>query len=249
MAANEVMDAEPTPPDAHGDVEALTVIKPTPLPVFTGHQMSQAITAYRELQRALDQSMPDQIMDIQGKKFRKKGYWRSVATAFNLRVECVKEERVTRDPTADAGPDWGWLVTYRATAPHGRFADGDGACFASEKNRGRMSATEHNVRSHANTRAYNRAVSNLVAFGEVSAEEVDRGSESQSRSSTARQVQGSAYISDPQANRLQAIARSVGWQSGEVERWLLKEHQIDALTKIPRSKYDAICKQVEQGAL
>jgi hypothetical protein len=35
-------------------------------------------------------------------------------------------------------------------------------------------ATEHNVRSHAHTRAYNRAISNLVGFGEVSAEEVDR---------------------------------------------------------------------------
>ena len=37
-----------------------------------------------------------------------------------------------------------------------------------------MRATEHNVRSHAHTRAYARAVSNLVGFGEVSAEEVDR---------------------------------------------------------------------------
>jgi hypothetical protein len=36
-------------------------------------------------------------------------------------------------------------------------------------------ATEHNIRSHAHTRAFNRAVSNLVGFGEVSAEEVERG--------------------------------------------------------------------------
>jgi hypothetical protein len=36
-----------------------------------------------------------------------------------------------------------------------------------------MRATEHNVRSHAHTRAFNRAVSNLVGFGEVSAEEVE----------------------------------------------------------------------------
>jgi hypothetical protein len=35
-------------------------------------------------------------------------------------------------------------------------------------------ATDHNVRSHAHTRAFNRAVSNLVGFGEVSAEEVER---------------------------------------------------------------------------
>jgi hypothetical protein len=35
-------------------------------------------------------------------------------------------------------------------------------------------ATEHNVRGHASTRAFNRAVSDLVGFGEVSAEEVER---------------------------------------------------------------------------
>jgi hypothetical protein len=32
--------------------------------------------------------------------------------------------------------------------------------------------TVHNVRGHAHTRAFNRAVSNLVGFGEVSADEI-----------------------------------------------------------------------------
>lgn len=138
-----------------------------PLPVFSGVQMGQALKAYRELQAALDAGMPDQIMDLDGKKFRKKAYWKAVAVAFNLRVECVKEERVER------GDGFAWLVTYRATAPNGRSADGDGACGSEEKNRGRMRATEHNVRSHAHTRAANRATSNLCGFGEVSAEEAD----------------------------------------------------------------------------
>ena len=37
------------------------------------------------------------------------------------------------------------------------------------------SGTVHNVRSHAHTRAFNRAVSNLVGFGEVSADELMHG--------------------------------------------------------------------------
>ena len=50
--------------------------------------------------------------------------------------------------------------------------DGDGSCFASEKTGGRLRATEHNVRAHAHTRAQNRAISGLVGFGEVSADEM-----------------------------------------------------------------------------
>ena len=133
------------------------------LPTFSGRDMAGALTAYRELQHALDQAMPDQIIDIRGKLFRKKGYWRAIRTAFNLSVECVREEST----------DYGWRVIYRASAPTGRFADGDGACENDEKAEGQD--TEHNVRSHAHTRAFNRAVSNLVGFGEVSAEEVQRG--------------------------------------------------------------------------
>ena len=130
------------------------------LPVFNGAQMAHALTAYRELQGALDRAMPEQIMNIKGRPFRKKGYWRAIRTAFNLNVACVREE-------AD---DYGWRVVYRATTPNGRFADGDGSCEYEEKAEGQD--TEHNVRAHAHTRAFNRAVSNLVGFGEVSAEEI-----------------------------------------------------------------------------
>jgi hypothetical protein len=142
--------------------EAMMTAPPAPslLPVFRGQQMTEAFEAYRELQRALDAGMPDQLMNIRGRMFRKKGYWRAIATAFNLNVACVKEE-VT---------ETGWLVVYRATTPSGRFIDGDGACENDEKSDGQD--TEHNVRSHAHTRAFNRAVSNLVGFGEVSAEEM-----------------------------------------------------------------------------
>lgn len=179
-----------------------------PSPVFRGAQMVQALTAYRELQKALDESMPDQVMTLEGRPFRKKGYWRAIAVAFNLTVEPIDERRDVSDTFADGRSNFGYIVTYRATSAGGRSATGDGSCFAVEKARrfkcphpeGNNSkrtlhfpqescpdydplyqwktlpgqATEHNIRSHAHTRAFNRAVSNLVGFGEVSAEEVER---------------------------------------------------------------------------
>lgn len=133
--------------------------------------MAQAITAYVSLQKTLDAALPDCIMRIQGRAFRKKNYWRAVATAFNLTLECAEERWEQFDG------DWVCDVTYRAVAPNGRTAYGDGSCAFREKKGAQ--GTRHNVRSHAHTRAYNRAVSNLVGFGEVSAEEVDRESESE----------------------------------------------------------------------
>jgi hypothetical protein len=144
--------------------------------------MAQALIQYRELQRALDQSMPDQILDLGGKQFRKKGYWRAISVAFNLSVDLVDERRDVRGTFDDGRENFGYVVVCRATAPNGRTAVGDGSVFAIEKARRDAvnkwatlpaQATEHNVRSHAVTRAYNRAVSNLVGFGEVSAEEAD----------------------------------------------------------------------------
>lgn len=149
--------------------EALAI---TPSPVFRGEQMTQALADYRDLQKKLDESMPEQIMQLDGRPFRKKGYWRAIAVAFNLTVEPVAESRSIIGQLPDATDDYAYSVTYRATTSSGRSTIGDGLCAASEKQRGKMRATEHNVRSHAHTRAFNRAVSNLVGFGEVSAEEV-----------------------------------------------------------------------------
>lgn len=194
--------------DSTALVPALPLELGSPLPMFRGDRMAEALTAYKELQRALDHAMPDQVMHLDGKPFRKKGYWRAVAVAFNLDVELVEERREEDGEFLDGRPNFGYLVTYRAKAPNGRAGLGDGACFAVEKAgkfkcphperpgarrtlhwppescpdfehdyqwlRRPAGASVHNIRAHAHTRAFNRAVSNLVGFGEVSAEEVER---------------------------------------------------------------------------
>lgn len=144
----------------------------TPSPLFQGAQMVAALADYRDLQKALDKAMPEQVINLDGKPFRRKGYWRAIAVAFNLTVELVQERRDVLGKLDDDTDNYVYAVTYRAATLNGRFTVGDGTCAASEKQRGRMRATEHNVRSHSHTRAYNRAVSNLVGFGEVSAEEI-----------------------------------------------------------------------------
>ena len=285
-------------PEPMTDTTALIIAPPSdvasPLPVFRGEQMAQALVAYKDLQRALDQAMPDQIMAIGDRQFRKKGYWRAVAVAFNLTVEPISETREVNSHFEDGRENFGHIVTYRATAPGGRSATGDGACFAVEKSRKfkcphleregstrtvhypwdtcpdfdpgyawkaiSPEATEHNVRSHAHTRAFNRAVSNLCGFGEVSAEEMEReegadarpvgnGHTTQARATGIQPPQrksAGGVISEPQAKRLWAIAREMGWSNDEVHT-LLQQHGFRSAGDITRDRYEVICKELQTG--
>jgi hypothetical protein len=259
-----------------------------PLPVYSGAVMTQAFEAYRQLQSALDRAMPDQIMTIEGRPFRKKGYWRAVAVAFHLQIDTVSEREVEDGAFDDGRANFGYHVTCRATTRTGRTVEGDGSCFAIEKapryrcphphpTRDGKSlhwphetcpdyepgfrwrelpaqSSQHNIRSHAHTRAFNRAVSNLVGFGEVSAEEIDRDDEGgggESRPSSTPRAAGSGstwatVISEPQRRRMYAIAGRGGWHEDEI-KVLLKRHGFEHGNEVTRAKYDAICKELEAG--
>ena len=127
--------------------------------------LEEAIDRYQAMQAVLDTKLQNQIVTFGGKNYRCKGFWRAIAQGFGLVLTCTKEERYQHES------DWGYIVTYRVTDPRSqRYVDGDGSCAHSEKYGN--SGTEHNVRSHAHTRAKNRAIADMVAFGEVTADEL-----------------------------------------------------------------------------
>ena len=127
--------------------------------------LAEYIDRYHAMQEVLDTKLANQIVTFGGKNYRCKGFWRAIAQGFGLVLTCVKEERYQYEN------DWGYIVTYRVTDPRSqRYVDGDGSCAHSEKYGN--SGTEHNVRSHAHTRAKNRAIADMVAFGEVTADEL-----------------------------------------------------------------------------
>lgn len=227
-----------------------------PLPVFLGQVMVEALSAYKDLQGALDRAMPDQLMDISGRKFRKKGYWRAIAVAFNLDVKLELERVEVSGQFLDGRDNFTYLVTYRATAPNGRTITGDGAASAMEKagkfkcphqkkgarkgyaehwppdtcpdfdpdhawKRLPQEATIHNVRSHAHTRAFNRAVSNLVGFGEVSAEEIERDHERETSHHEYEVTPPPVQIALPDGayQVMRVVARRAKTDSGAVIEW------------------------------
>lgn len=129
-------------------------------PLVDPADAAAAIARYEELKKAIVR--PDDKQIISGREFLKKSFWRRVATCFGLSLELVSEERLILDGKL------AYRVMYRASAPNGRWMDGDGMCTQGEK--GQM--IEHNIRAIAHTRAKNRAISDLVGGGEVSAEEM-----------------------------------------------------------------------------
>jgi len=229
------------------DTIALAV---SPAPTYSGAQMIIGLKAYRELQHALDQQMPDQLLALDGKVFRKKGYWRAIALAFNLTVQPVtaeRDERMVVGELEDGTSNFVYAVTYRASMPTGRSTTGDGSCSAAEKTRGKLRATEHNVRSHAHTRAFNRAVSNLVGFGEVSAEEIgDEPAPARSKPVAAPVKKPAATITAAQRTRLFAIAKEVGWSKEELKVWL-ESHGYASSSDIGILAYDKLIALIQMG--
>lgn len=130
-------------------------------PLVDARAARQAIEQYEELKAAI--AIPsDYVRDAKGRTYLKKSFWRRIARCFGLSVEVVREER-----TVEGDGTIRYTVTARATAPNGQSMDGDGLCTSRE-----FGPTEHNVRAKACTRARNRAISDLVGGGEVSADEL-----------------------------------------------------------------------------
>jgi hypothetical protein len=76
----------------------------------------------------------------------------------------VKEERTEREDGT-----FFWKIEVKAYAPNGRSCVGVGACDSRER---KFAHLKHDVYATAHTRAKSRAISDLVAGGAVSAEEV-----------------------------------------------------------------------------
>ncbi len=160
------------------DVSTLQIVgQGIVMPAVSAKEAIEAWKKYQALKEAIVEENDVQV--IEGRKFLKKSYWRKVATFFNLTTEVVEERK------EKLGKTFVWHFTVKATAPNGRFAIGVGSCDAFEKaflrdgqyvdrfGKPAKPNSIHNIRATAETRATNRAISNLVGAGEVSAEEVN----------------------------------------------------------------------------
>lgn len=111
-----------------------------------------------------------------GNPYIKKSGWRKMKTAFGTSIEYLDDGKRTLGKDSE-GEYYVWRYKVRAITPSGIYQDSDGACssrkaFFSKKYGKRVDPEEEDIILMAQTVAINRAISDLVGGGEVSAEEM-----------------------------------------------------------------------------
>jgi len=148
-------------------VQELALPEDLLVPLGTPAEVRRVWELYKATAKALED--PEDLVTIEGRPFRKKSFWRKIALAYGVSVE-LREARELLGSDEEGVGFWS-RVTVRATSARGRFADGVAVCSNREPTK--KGATQHVVYATAYTRAANRAIADLVAAGEVSAEEVE----------------------------------------------------------------------------
>lgn len=157
--------------------------------------VESAVEFWENYQELTEKLLDPSDYHKQGEKtFKKKSAWRKYGTAFNISTEIIDEE-LTKD-------ELGRIITakyiVKATLPNGRSEPGVGSCSIWDKQkeetdtpfmlRKRFSNAENDVPATAHTRAKNRAISDLIGAGEVSAEEMDFSSNGTTKKRTIKKA-------------------------------------------------------------
>jgi uncharacterized protein (DUF3820 family) len=157
---------------------------------------------------------PNDVQKEGGREFKKKSAWRKLARHFGISV--------TTDPTAAhivhyPGGEWVAYAHATAIAPWGQRYDDVGACGSDEES-GRREITYADAIATAQTRAANRATSNLIAMGEVSADEL-----SERKGSTGRPPQSSGNAPRPAGGKVMPFGKNKGRAIADLDTPTLTE--------------------------
>lgn len=176
---------------------------------------------YQDLTRAILRAADFQTFREGGRegRFVKKSGWRRLATHYGISLELVDERlghehdsricaRVRFPEQMRDDRDCGCPVVFaryvvKAVAPNGRAVTAIGLCSTGEKNR-RFVRQDHDIATTAYTRAANRAISDMIGAGEISAEEVRATGEFAGISLEERAAIKEAWARAPQERRTAA---------------------------------------------
>jgi hypothetical protein len=193
----------------------------------------EAVSTMRAFQELKSKLLDDNdVVQIEGKKYIKRSGWRKIALAFNISTEIVEVSREEKDGKYIV------RVKARAIAPNGRVSEEIGVCDSSEFENGKLRASIHNIETKATTRALNRAISNLVGGGEVSAEEIITDDEGSSASNQGSQ---------PKPQESQSQPQSQGSQPQQTINIQWKQSRNPNIEYTPASSAIALAKQIEMN--
>lgn len=138
--------------------ENLSLVRATNL-----QQTKQLFEEFEQLKNEIVVRETD-INVINGKDYYNKSFWNKCMILFNLSKEILHYEFQKTEQASLV------IVHVRVSAPNGRYSDNIGVCSSTEKwSRGKSASA---MMGMATTRCTNRCISDLVAPGTLSAEEM-----------------------------------------------------------------------------
>ena len=198
--------------------------------VLTPIALDKVVASFQAYQVACEKILIESDYQvIQGKMFKKKSAWRKLATAYCISTEIQDERR------EQIGDHFIYHFTVRAIAMNGRYAEGVGSCSSDEKG---LAKTEHNTRSIGETRATNRAISNLIGAGEVSAEEIE------TKESNHTEEANEGQLTDKQLKRLFAISKANNLEPDEVKAIMQGRLKVESSKDLTKSQYNILCDEL-----
>ncbi|MGA3406219.1 MAG: hypothetical protein ABSD49_10865 [Candidatus Bathyarchaeia archaeon] len=149
------------------DPKATVPEKTTPTEIvtlpLTEQETLERFNRTQHLKHRLLDPKTDMIL-IAGKPYIKKSGWRKLQFAFNLTDEIIHEEKEEKENKKTI-----WRMWVRVRAPNGREVIGVASASSDEK---KFNHPDHDPYALCHTRAKNRAISDILGLGEVSAEEM-----------------------------------------------------------------------------
>lgn len=167
---------ETKPETDESETYEITTTPPADFSMVTKDDIKKHLAMYKYVKKEVVD--PSDFYTTNGKEAIKKSGVRKFISAFGLSIEFI--EKNVYNLKVNGIDDTHAEVRVRAITPKGQSVEGIGVKSMSEL----YEKTLHNLIATAWTRAVNRAVLDLVAFGEVSAEEMDMGEDSKKQEST-----------------------------------------------------------------
>ena len=165
------------------------------------------------------------IANIKWKKYINKRWYRKLAIAFSISTEIISEKRIEK---------WNHIIydfSIRAISPIGRYMDSSASCCSEERD---FTHIENDVRATAQTRATNRAISDLIWLWEISYEEIhdtwyqNYSYENSNKDDSVEVVSDNEMITQKQRRLLIKLVENK-YQEEQTRNQLYK--QIDSLSK------------------
>ena len=202
-------------------------------PVSSIEKIADQFKLYEQLKQSL--LVKSDLVTIRGKTFIKKSWYRKLATAFWISIDITTENKEEID--------W-WFVrhiTAKAIAPNGRFSTCCASCSSKEKDFNKL---ENDVRATAQTRASNRAISDLIGAWEVSAEEIWKPV-SQARSSYTKQVESEVVdVPVSSTNITSAQMKFLGSLIRNKYQWKEAEDLLDKMPSMTKGEAHGLIKRL-----